>query len=82
MWEYKVECIVLLHPDGPTGDIKKMLPREEQERYGYYWWQKILALELEHFGKQGWEVVSIDQELLQGENVTGFVLFKRRRKDD
>lgn len=80
MWEYKVECIVLLHPDGHTGDVRKLLPREEQERYGDYWWQKTLALELEKFGRQGWEAVSIDQELLSGKVADGFVLFKRLKR--
>ena len=80
MWEYKIEYIAIFHPDGSSGEKNKLLSKQDKERYGDFWWQKELAAELEKVSKQGWEIVSIPERLLEGDGCDGYVLLKRLRK--
>ena len=87
MWEYKIEYIAIFPPQFPQEQgtwRQALLPKEERGRYGDFWWQKAVTEQLDKFGEQGWEVVSIPQKLIEGECLDGFVLLKRlnRKKQE
>ena len=85
MWEYKIDYVAIFPPQFSREQgtwQQALLPKDEQARYGDYWWQKAIAEQLDKFGEQGWEVVSIPERLLEGEGVDDFVLLKRLKRKE
>lgn len=85
MWEYKIDYVAIWPPNfAPERDDwdNALLPKEERARYGDFCWQKAIVEQLSEFGKQGWEVVSIPERLLEGKGLDGFVLLKRLKQKE
>ena len=75
-WEYRSEFIALLYSDNETPD-DFILP------YGgpiTNLWQKKLLDALNKIGDEGWELVTISPEIISGESLCSFALFKRPKK--
>lgn len=68
-FEYKHEYIAI------------MAPSREDDPHEHYR-SAMLEEVLNRHGAKGWELVSISPELLNGENVDGYAVFKRRLKID
>ena len=71
-WEYKNAYIAIIPPEGKT-----LLDLQANRCL----WEVLLEEELNRYGAEGWEIISISQQLLQGNGLDGFVLFKRPKEE-
>ena len=77
-WEYKSEYIALLFSESES-------PKDFIHPHGgqlTYLWQKKLQDELDKIGGKGWELVAITPEIISGESIDAYALFKRPKSDN
>lgn len=77
-WEYKTKFIALLFNE--TEDAKDFIGHREKQFS--YLWEKKLQAELNKIGDEGWEIVTIEAGLINGEAVCGYALLKRPKNDN
>lgn len=70
-WEYKNAYVAIIIPEG------KSLFDLQTDRC---LWEVLLDEELNRYGAEGWEIVSIPQSLLCCNALDGFVLFRRPKE--
>ena len=77
-WEYRVEYIAYI-PDNLEEESPEYIKDPSPWKRGLIHPESLsMELQLNDFGKEGWEVVSINEELLNGKAWDGYILLKRR----
>ena len=82
-YEYEVRCIDILknHSSIPIGGNRVIYNPTENYTAYHDWHETELAEQIDVLACEGWEVVTIDQNLLSGKSLAGNVLLKRPVKE-
>lgn len=76
MYEYEIKYLAII-PENQYDDFNSLI------RIGKFdckrLWQVLLEKDINKYTKLGWEVVQIDEDLLNGKVADGYGLFKRKK---
>ena len=79
-WEFKHLFVDLYGGIGPTPeDPWEAVASIHADGISYFtpWWQKELENILNEYGSFGWEIATVNDSLLRGEETTGYIVLKR-----